>query len=239
VDIAHVAQFPLPARSGCGERTTHAHARARRISSLKRHYRRKRREIERRLEEFKRVFEKGEKEIFGELAYCICTAQAKAEAADRAIRLLKASDLLYSGDARRIKPYLRYVRFWNKKPVFIVEARRTFTEGGRIVLKRRLKGCDPFRLRDELVSTVRGLGYKEASHFLRNVGVGEGLAILDRYILRCLRDFGVIHEIPKGITRKRYLEIEERMRRFARSVGIPMGHLDLLLWWSQTGRILR
>ncbi len=86
---------------------------------------------------------------------------------------------------------------------------------------------------------VNGLGYKEASHFLRNVGLGEEFAILDRHILRNLKDFGVLPEIPISLTKKRYLEIEEKVRRFSREIGIPMGELDLLLWSKETGWIFK
>jgi len=86
---------------------------------------------------------------------------------------------------------------------------------------------------------VKGLGYKEASHFLRNIGLGEEFAILDRHILRNLKDLQVIPEIPATLTRKRYLEIEEKVRRLAKDIGIPMGHLDLLLWSKETGHIFK
>jgi len=134
---------------------------------------------------------------------------------------------------------LRYVRFWNNKAAYIVAARLRFTECGRIRLKKKLAGRNPFVLREYLASTVLGLGYKEASHFLRNIGLGSELAILDRYILRCLKSLGVIRTIPYSITCKAYFAIEARMRRFAEKANIPMGHLDLLLWSSQTGEIFK
>src|SRR5207245_1248729 len=73
-----------------------------------------------------------------------------------------------------------------------------------------------------LVREVHGLGLKEASHFLRNTGRGEDLAILDRHILRNLIHHGVLRRLPRTLTAKRYLEIEARMEQFSREVGIPM-----------------
>ena len=93
--------------------------------------------------------------------------------------------------------------------------------------------------REWLVQNVHGIGYKEASHFLRNVGSGEGIAILDRHILKNLLKHGAIAEIPKTLTKKRYLEIEERMRAFARKVKIPMEHMDLLLWAEEAGMVFK
>ena len=84
-----------------------------------------------------------------------------------------------------------------------------------------------------------GLGYKEASHFLRNIGLGEEFAILDRHILRNLARLKVIPEVPVSITKKRYLEIEEKLRRFAADIGIPVAELDLLFWSKETGWIFK
>jgi len=83
------------------------------------------------------------------------------------------------------------------------------------------------------------MGYKEASHFLRNIGLGKDMAILDRHILKNLKAFGVINDIPRALSRKKYLEIEEKMRKFSHEIGIPISHLDLLFWSRQTGEIFK
>ncbi len=93
--------------------------------------------------------------------------------------------------------------------------------------------------REWLVNGVKGIGYKEASHFLRNIGFGEELAILDRHILRNLKELGVIHEIPLSLSKKKYFEIEKKMKEFSRSVNIPMSHLDLVFWYKETGEIFK
>jgi N-glycosylase/DNA lyase len=83
------------------------------------------------------------------------------------------------------------------------------------------------------------MGYKEASHFLRNIGFADDLAILDRHILKNLKIFGIIEEIPKSLSKKKYLEIEEKMRNLANEVNIPLSHLDLLFWSKETGEIFK
>ena len=85
---------------------------------------------------------------------------------------------------------------------------------------------------------IKGLGYKEASHFLRNVGF-KGYAILDKHILRCLNEVGVVDSPKPPTTRKRYLDIESRMQRFAAEVQIDFDELDLVLWSMKTGEILK
>jgi N-glycosylase/DNA lyase len=90
-----------------------------------------------------------------------------------------------------------------------------------------------------LVREVDGLGWKEASHFLRNIGRGDDLAILDRHILRNLQRHGVIRRMPGSLTPKRYLQIENRMESFSKDVEISMAALDMLFWSRETGEIFK
>jgi N-glycosylase/DNA lyase len=93
--------------------------------------------------------------------------------------------------------------------------------------------------REWLAKNIKGFGMKEASHFLRNIGMGSDLAILDVHILSNLQALGVIDEVPKSITDKIYLEIESKVRYFSKLVSIPMDELDLLLWSEETGIIFK
>jgi N-glycosylase/DNA lyase len=101
-----------------------------------------------------------------------------------------------------------------------------------------VNGFTSEELREWLVTNVKGLGWKEASHFLRNIG-HRNLAILDRHILRNLEKYSVIRSLPKRLTKKEYLRIEEKFRRFAIAVGLSMDELDLLFWSMETGKVLK
>jgi N-glycosylase/DNA lyase len=108
-------------------------------------------------------------------------------------------------------------------------------------LRERLESFeDPVERRDWLARTreIKGLGYKESSHFLRNVGY-RGYAILDKHILRCLAEVGVLDSPQPPATRARYLSTEERLRRFAGDLGLDFDELDLVLWSMKTGEILK
>ncbi|MDP2974084.1 MAG: DNA lyase, partial [Candidatus Diapherotrites archaeon] len=98
---------------------------------------------------------------------------------------------------------------------------------------------NPTSARNRLAENVKGLGMKESSHFLRNIGLGEGLAILDRHIVRNLLRYGAIKEMPKNLGKKNYLLIEEKMRQFSKRIGIPLAELDLLFWSKETGKIFK
>lgn len=210
------------------------------IQSLQALYQERKESIQKRLAEFRQVMQWKDEEVFAELCFCLLTPQSSAKVCWEAVTALKQKTLLLKGQPAELGPYLRSVRFSDSKAKYIVEARNMFSKDGGLQLKSRISSFyNPFELREWLVENVKGLGYKEASHFLRNIGLGEGFAILDRHILRNLNRLGVIPEIPATITKKRYLEIEEKLRRFATEIGIPMADLDLLFWSRETGWIFK
>jgi len=211
------------------------------VRNLIAEYKKRRTEIKNRLLEFRPLHKGRDEEIFRELCFCILTANANALHCDKAIRELEAKGLLLKGSASAIKPALRgRVRFHNKKAEFIACARRLFKKGKGIDIKGRLDFGDVFALRDWLVENIKGYGYKEASHFLRNIGLGKEIAILDRHILKNLKQYGVIGKVPISIgSKKAYTNIEDRMREFSKRVGIPLEEMDLLFWSIETGFVFK
>ena len=198
-------------------------------------------EIESRLAEFDRIRKIGDdKAIFAELVFCILTPQSKARVCWAAVENLLDKNLLLNGESDQILGELHGVRFKYKKSEYVVEARDKLSIDGKIAIKSRIsRFSDVCDAREWLVRNVKGIGYKEASHFLRNIGFGENLAILDRHILKNLRSLGVIEEIPDSLSRRRYLEIEMGMMEFADRVKIPMSHLDLVMWYNEAGEVFK
>jgi N-glycosylase/DNA lyase len=199
-------------------------------------------DIEKRLEEFKEIWFSGNNEdIHIELSFCILTPQSKARNAWKAITALRDNRLLFTGEEEDIVEYLNVVRFKNNKAKNLVLLREQMKNSdGSIITKDFIEKIgDVFETREWLVKHVRGIAYKEASHFLRNVGFGDDIAILDRHILRNLVRLGVIEEIPKTITGKKYKEIEEKMRKYCSKTDIPMDNFDLLLWYLEAGEIFK
>ncbi|PKN00597.1 MAG: DNA lyase [Elusimicrobia bacterium HGW-Elusimicrobia-2] len=188
------------------------------------------------LESFRRTGESGSKEkIFSEMVYCLLTPQSKAVYCWAAVGELKNKGLLFKGGEEDIAAELRKVRFPNNKSLYILEARSKLP-GIMHFLKQE---NNPLELRKRLIKDIKGYGFKEASHFLRNIGKGEHLAILDRHILRNLKTFGVIEEIPESINEKKYFEIEKIFMLLAKDLNIPPAELDLLLWYKETGKIFK
>jgi N-glycosylase/DNA lyase len=211
------------------------------IRQLQKLYKTKKKEIISRLEEFgKCLNDKNDEGVFSELAFCLLTPQSKAQCCWDAIRTITSQNLLVEGTEDDIKGKLHRVRFHNKKARYLVGARTLFLNKGRLSIRSALKNLpDVHKCREWLVRDIKGLGYKEASHFLRNIGLGDRVAILDRHILRNLVHFDVIQEIPASMSRSGYMQIEQKMAEFAREIHIPLAHLDLLLWYKETGEIFK
>ncbi|MEA1924994.1 MAG: N-glycosylase/DNA lyase [Candidatus Altiarchaeota archaeon] len=188
--------------------------------------------VESRLREFREAGSSAPSRLFRELCFCLTTANCSAESC-----LVVLDDV---GDGFLLLPEaelasrLRVLgyRFPNRRASFIVEARSCISSLGGV-----LSSGDQQGMRDWLVGNVRGLGLKEASHFLRNVGFFD-VAIVDFHIIDLLVRYGLV-ERPRTLTRGRYLEVEGVLREVAQRVGMSLGELDLYLWYLETGKVLK
>jgi N-glycosylase/DNA lyase len=198
-------------------------------------------EIRARLAEFGEVWRGGsDARLWEELVYCIFTAGASARMGLNSVEAVRP--LLASGTHEELAGALASKHRYPRARSGYVVVTRDFLEGDcGLRLRARLESfSDPFERRDWLARErrIKGLGYKESSHFLRNIGL-RGYAILDKHILRCLAEVGVLDSPQPPTTRARYLAAEERLRRFARDVEIDFDELDLVLWSQKTGEILK
>jgi N-glycosylase/DNA lyase len=198
-------------------------------------YRKHKAEIRRRLEEFKCV---DRRDYFYELVYCLLTPQTSARNAAAAVDRLKISDFQNRDidPAPLLHDVTYYIRFHLTKAKRVHELKVRMDRVFEILDNESLNAFDK---REGLADSVKGLGLKEATHFLRNIGKNEGLAILDRHILRNLHRFGVIEEIPRSLSSVKYYTIEKEFAAFARACGISLDELDLLFWSFETGVILK
>jgi N-glycosylase/DNA lyase len=206
-------------------------------------HRARRQEIRKRLGEFDEVWRKGsDARLWEELVYCIFTAGASARMGLDSVDAVRS--LLLDGEAKAMTKALKKAgahRFPVARPRYIVVTRDYFRAHFGMALRKHLREfSDPFERRDWLAQEkqVKGLGYKEASHFLRNVGV-KGHAILDKHVIRCLAEVGVVDSPKPPQTRKKYLEVEQELIRFAKDIRVDFDELDLVLWSMKTGEILK
>ena len=197
--------------------------------------------IDYRLREFEAVWERRDREaILKELLFCLLTPQSKARVCWGAIEDMACTNVLLKGRYEDVLGAIGNVRFKYKKSNYLIAARERFSGEGALDISDHISSFpDPISARNWFADNIKGMGYKEAGHFLRNIGLGQDIAILDRHILRNLSRYAVIDSIPTSIGPKRYLDIESRMKAFSNALGIPMDHLDILLWYKETGDIFK
>lgn len=213
------------------------------FESIRATHKARRREIRARLAEFDDVWCKGsDARLWEELVFCIFTAGASARMGMKAIEAVRP--LLMDGKRAEMTKALKKAgahRFPVERPGYIVVARNFLRDHCGLRLREQLQSfSNPIERRDWLAQEkgIKGLGYKEASHFLRNIGL-KGHAILDKHVMRCLSDLEIVENSRPPTTRGRYLEIEERLRKLALEVQVDFDELDLVLWSMKTGEVLK
>jgi N-glycosylase/DNA lyase len=202
----------------------------------------KREAIRARLAEFEAIMLGGDDErLFEELVFCIFTAGASARMGLSSIERIRPH-LFKAGQKRLTRLLLGAHRYPNARAGYVVHTRDFLKRDCGLRIRERLDsfGDDVEARRDFFAKNpgVKGIGYKEASHYLRNIGY-RGYAILDKHILRTLYEVGVIDSPDPPGAKKKYLAVEDRMRKFAEGIRINIDELDLLLWSNKTGVILK
>jgi len=209
--------------------------------------------VKRRLAEFERLGREGktfydfrpfaelsfEAGLFSELSFCILTANSSA-----LLGLKLQSELGEEGflnlEEKELEEALRKAghRWAGQRAKWILEAREKFPAIRELLKKER-----DARLLRELLSSpsspykVKGLGLKEASHFLRNVGFKD-VAIVDRHVFRFLLEEGLLPP-QKSITKKVYLKAEEALKGLAEELGFSLAELDLYVFYAKTKKVLK
>jgi N-glycosylase/DNA lyase len=223
------------------------------IESLKNYYVENKGLIKKRINEFEELKklknETTKQKLIEELIFCLLTPQTKATAAFEAVQKLKKENLLCEYNQKQLISHQKQIlgilrntkgiRFHNNKTKNVLEIQEKISKGFIEELINSINSQPIENVRNQLHSSVKGYGLKEASHFLRNIGQGKEIAILNRHILNNLKKYEVIQEIPKTITTKKYFEIENQMKNFSKKIKIPLDELDLVFWSKQTGNIFK
>ena len=211
------------------------------IERIKAAYLERREEIILRLAEFQAIRKNASDErLWEEMVFCFFTGGCSARMGIRSVEAVRP--LLLAGDHAELAAALvgRH-RYPNARAGYIVASREFLQEHCGLRLREKLENFeDDAARRDWLVKEkrIKGLGYKEASHYLRNIGY-RGYAILDKHILRSLAELGIINDPQPPNTRTKYLAIEDKLKNLAEATEINFDELDLVLWSMKTGEILK
>ena len=191
--------------------------------------------IDSRMKEFSDLRNKNSNEIFKELCFCFMTANFSAQGGIKIQNAIGNGFLTISEEELAKKLSELGHRFPNARAKFVILA-----QPHKDTIKDILEKLEDENLmREWIVKNIKGIGMKEASHFLRNIGY-KNVAIIDFHIVDLLAKYGLIKK-PKNraLTQKKYLEIEGVLKKISEAVGLNLGELDLYLWYEETGKILK
>ncbi|MBI2628686.1 N-glycosylase/DNA lyase [Candidatus Pacearchaeota archaeon] len=191
--------------------------------------------IDQRVKEFTELGMRNSNEIFKELCFCLMTANFSAEGGIRIQKEVNDGLLVLPEDLLASKLKALGHRFPNMRANFIVTSRKIKDN-----IKEKLQEfSNDEERRQWLVENIKGLGYKEASHFLRNIGYSN-VAIIDFHIIDLLVKNNLIEQPKnKSLNGKKYAEIENILKEISNKAGINLGELDLYLWYMETGKVLK
>lgn len=85
--------------------------------------------------------------------------------------------------------------------------------------------------RMKIVRIAIGIGPKQASLFLRNIGYADNLAILDRHVLQYMFLLNLLPEKTKEMTSLSvYIATEDKLRIYAKRIKTHLSRLDTAIW---------
>lgn len=198
-------------------------------------------EIRRRLKEFDAIGRHGsDLNLLEEMVFCFFTGGCSARMGLNSLEAVKP--ILLTGGQAELAGALRGVhRYPNARARYVIASRDFLREEYGLRLRKKLHSFEcSLERRDWLVREkgIKGLGYKEASHYLRNIGF-KGYAILDKHVLNCLAELKIVDDPKPPNTRSKYLMVEQKLKKLTELTRIDFDELDLVLWSMKTGVILK
>jgi len=204
-------------------------------------HRRRRVEIRGRLREFAAIGRSASDAVlFEEMVFCFFTGGCSARMGINSLEAIRPI-LLTAAQPEMANALAGHHRYPNARSKYVVTSREFLKEQYGLKLRKKLRSFEcRFERRDWLVHEkgIKGLGYKEASHYLRNIGF-KGYAILDKHVLNCLAELKIIDDPKPPNTRTKYLRVESKLHHLCNLTGIDFDELDLVLWSMKTGVILK
>jgi N-glycosylase/DNA lyase len=189
-----------------------------------------------------------EENVWYEFSCCVLSSQVPFSLAQAAADKIDESGVLSSRDSRSrsdieqdlstilhgtfsVDGKVRRYRFPAAKSAQLAAAKSNIASRFGSLIEALMHYSDVEDTRRWLVQHAPGLGPKQASMFLRNLGVSDEMAILDRHILSYMSLTGLCHESRTSISNyKSYKSYEIVLRDHAKSLGYTLGLFDWALW---------
>jgi N-glycosylase/DNA lyase len=169
---------------------------------------------------------------FIELCFCILVANSNLEKT-KAVWEKMGDGFLYLDEKELSKKLKAHgYRFYNLRARFIVEARDKKDE-----IEGNFRKMDAEELRQWLHDSIKGLGWKESSHFLRNMGF-RNFGILDTHVVGAMHSCGIVESVPKSLSSKKtYFSLEKKLRDISKTLKMSMAELDCYMFCLDSGKM--
>ena len=184
--------------------------------------------------------EHSEDDLWRELVYCILGSRVKFQVAHTAVERMDGMGLL--SHSRRNAHFDNYeedtfTALSSGYPFFRVRANQIRRAAEHLYTSRGsiwelLNSASDFRgVRRLLTVEVAGLGPKQASLFLRNIGYAKHIAVLDVHVLTYLSWVGLTDSPLKSVsTLGKYEALEDAFVKRSYTFGISPDQFDLAVW---------
>jgi N-glycosylase/DNA lyase len=198
-------------------------------------------------------FDYSEQTLWYELVSCILGSRVKFEHAQSAANQLLLSGLLeinnFTSNSGCHEPKIRALlstpiypsinyprkkikyRYYRLRASHICRTAKMIYESGHCIKDLLLSSTSSFIARERIVEMTVGIGMKQSSLFLRNIGFSNDLAILDVHVINYMNLIGlnlINYESIKS--RKMYENTESKLRLYAKTMGLALANIDTAIW---------
>lgn len=199
-----------------------------------------------------------EDELWEELCLCILSSNVPYELAKSAffhlrdVLLLRRRWLTQSSDSsgkiaqelsrqiylpkKKNGDYRKY-RFPKIRAENVMSAAKTLYVRNSGLFKVLKNANSEHEARKFLVKNIAGVGMKEASHFLRNIGYSESLAIIDSHVVAFLKEIEALPQVKiRSITPQIYMKLERILQDLCNCLDVSLSTFDMAIWHYMRGK---
>jgi len=124
-----------------------------------------------------------------------------------------------------------HYRFAHSRSDFLSETIWNIYSNNQSLLNLLNQSNSAFEARKSIIKIGKGVGPKQASMFLRNIGYSNNLAIIDSHVLRYMKLHNLLNENIKSISILKYYEMcEHQLKLIAYKYNCSLGIFDKAVW---------
>jgi N-glycosylase/DNA lyase len=183
--------------------------------------------------------------LWRELSCCVLSSQVPYELAVEYARQIAEASLLISPVSlvvltKKLEALLRtpalvggrrrMYRFPSSKAHQLARTRAAVTNAAGTLTSLINSFESPTAAREWFSTFAPGVGPKQASMFLRNVGLSYELAVLDRHVISYMHAQELLSSEESLARLVSYSRVEERLSSHAAQMGHEVGYLDWAIW---------